>query len=304
MTILPPSPGEPRRPFGARDTGDAWVEAPTGEKYWGRYGAAGLLAYDADRGILMQHRVFWSHFGGTWALPGGARHEEESATEGALREAEEEAAVPDRAIRPRLASVLDLGFWSYTTIVGDVVVPFEPKIADWESTDLAWVPLDEVSERPLHPGFRDSWERLRALLPVRPTVIVDAANVVGSVPDGWWRDRAGAAERLIERLAELGERGIPAAALDLPEHTWFPRIVAVLEGQAKDAAADAPPGVEVARATGHGDDEIVAQARAAAQAGETVTVVTSDRELGERVQSVGGIVRGAGWLLDRFGGEH
>ncbi|WP_258222948.1 NUDIX domain-containing protein, partial [Microbacterium sp. HMWF026] len=91
MTIEPPAPGEPRRPHGPRDPGDAWVVAPTGEKYWGRFGAAGLLALDADRGVLLQHRVAWSHFGNTWALPGGARHQGESARDGALRESGEEA---------------------------------------------------------------------------------------------------------------------------------------------------------------------------------------------------------------------
>src|SRR5690606_4660163 len=75
VTIVPPSPGEPRRPHGPRDPGDAWVVAPTGERYWGRFGAAGLLALDADLGVLLQHRVAWSHFGDTWGLPGGARHE-------------------------------------------------------------------------------------------------------------------------------------------------------------------------------------------------------------------------------------
>ncbi|HWV57408.1 MAG TPA: NUDIX hydrolase, partial [Longimicrobiales bacterium] len=116
MTIEPPAPGEPRRPFGPRNPGDAWVVAPTGERYWGKYGAAGLLAIDPDRGVLLQHRVSWSHFGDTWALPGGARHEGESACDGALREAGEEAGVPAGAIRPRLLSVFDLGYWSYTTL--------------------------------------------------------------------------------------------------------------------------------------------------------------------------------------------
>ncbi|HEY1671416.1 MAG TPA: hypothetical protein VGG50_01775 [Streptosporangiaceae bacterium] len=48
------------------------------------------------------------------------------------------------------------------------------------------------------------------------TIIVDGANVVGSRPDGWWRDRAGAAVRLHDNLAKLAERGhhgIPAAEL-------------------------------------------------------------------------------------------
>ena len=74
VTIEPPAPGEPRHPLGPRNPGDAWVVAPTGERYWGRFGAAGLLAIDPEHGVLLQHRVSWSHFGDTWALPGGARH--------------------------------------------------------------------------------------------------------------------------------------------------------------------------------------------------------------------------------------
>lgn len=296
MTIEPPVPGEPRRPFGPRDPGDAWVVAPTGERYWGRFGAAGLLALDEERGVLLQHRVSWSHFGDTWALPGGARHEGESACDGALREAAEEAGVPDAAIRPRLLSVLDLGYWSYTTLVGDVAVPFEPTISDPESRELAWVPVDEVTRHPLHPGFAPSWERLRGILNVRPAVIVDAANVVGSVPDGWWRDRAGAASRLLSRVEMLAAAGVPAAALGLTEDTWYPEWVAVLEGQAR-AAGDAG-GVEVVRAEASGDDAVVREARRLVVSGRTVIVVTSDRGLAERVTDAGADVRGTRWLLD------
>jgi len=296
VTIEPPAPGEPRRPFGPRDPGDAWVVAPTGERYWGRFGAAGLLALDRERGVLLQHRVSWSHFGDTWGLPGGARHEGESARDGAVREAAEEAGVPDAAIRPRLLSVLDLGYWSYATLIGDVVVPFEPVISDPESRELAWVPVDDVPRHPLHPGFEASWPSLRALLDLRPAVIVDAANVVGSVPDGWWRDRAGVATGLVAGVAALGHAGIAAAELDLPADTWFPEWVVVLEGEAR-AAGDAP-GVEVVRAEASGDDTIVEQARRLVAAGRLVTVVTSDRALRERVTDAGAIACGTRWLRD------
>lgn len=164
MTIVPPGPGEPRRPEGPRDPGDAWVIADSGERYWGRFGAAGLLAVDAERGILLQHRVSWSHFGGTWGLPGGALHEGEAAVDGALREAREEAGVPEGAVAVRFVSVLDLTIWSYTTVVADVVTPFEPVISDPESVALEWVPSDEVAQRPLHPGFANAWPGLRARL--------------------------------------------------------------------------------------------------------------------------------------------
>jgi len=271
--------------------------APTGERYWGRFGAAGLLALDAERGVLLQHRVSWSHFGDTWALPGGARHEGESACDGALREAAEEAGVPRAAIRPRLLSVLELGYWSYTTVIGDVVTSFEPTISDPESHELAWVPVAGVEARPLHPGFAASWERLRGVLGIRPAVVVDVANVMGSVPDGWWRDRAGAANRLIARIAALSASGVPAEVLGLPENTWYPEWVAVVEGQARRAGADTV-GLEVVGAPASGDDTIAAEAARLVAGGRAVTVVTSDRELAGRVTDAGAAVRGARWLLD------
>ncbi|MBZ4486784.1 NUDIX hydrolase [Microbacterium sp. cx-55] len=324
MTILPPESGEPRRPQGPRDPGDAWVEAPSGERYWGRFGAAGLLALDPELGVLLQHRVAWSHHGGTWALPGGARHEGESATDAAIREATEEAGVPDGSVRPRLLGVLDLGYWSYTTLVADVVVPFEPVISDPESLALAWVPVAEIDGYPLHPGFASSWAGLRRLLDVRPLVIVDAANVVGSVPDGWWRDRAGATARLIERIALLADAGVPAAALGLEAAHWFPEFVVVREGAARGASAERGAGtargagagaaeaggsladgaerisdaVRAVDAPGAGDDEIVAQVVRATASGYRVTVVTSDRELSARSTAAGADVRSAGWLLN------
>lgn len=297
MTIVPPVPGEPRRPEGPRDPGDAWVEGPGGERYWGRFGAAGLLAVDPERGILLQHRVSWSHFGGTWGLPGGALHQGESALDGALREAQEEAGIPDGAVRPRFASVLDVGVWSYTTVLADVVVPFDPVISDPESVALEWVRLDDVSGRPLHPGFAAAWPMLRSLLTARPVLVVDGANVVGSVPDGWWRDRAGAAARFRSRVAEVA---VPAEEFGLGATMWFPRVVLVVEGQAR-ALEPADDGVTVVRAEAEGDDAIVAEVSRRAVDGEIVLVVTSDRELQRRVQEVGAAqVRSAGWLLDLF----
>ncbi|MFB8894063.1 NUDIX domain-containing protein [Microbacterium plantarum] len=288
----------PRPPHGPRDPGDAWVVAPSGERYWGRFGAAGLLAIDPERGVLLQHRVSWSHFGDTWGLPGGARHAGESARDGALRESAEEAGVPADAVAPRFLSVLDVGVWTYGTLVADVTTPFHPVISDPESRELAWVPVDEVESFPLHPGFAASWPRLRGLLSLRPTVIVDVANVVGSVPDGWWRDRAGAAERLLAQVAALAERGMDAADLELPEDIWFPRVVAVVEGQARDVTA--PAGVELARAPAAGDDAIVEATTAAVAAGERVSVVTSDRELRARVEAVGARAVSTSWLRDRL----
>lgn len=292
MTVVPPAAGEPRRPQGPLNPGDAWVVADTGEKYWGRFGAAGLLAYDPARGVLLQHRVAWSHFGGTWGLPGGALHEGESALVGAVREAQEEAGVPDGAVRPRFTSVLDLSIWSYTTVVADVVVPFDPVISDPESVALEWVPVGQVDELPLHPGFGASWPLLRSLLEVRPALVVDGANVVGSVPDGWWKDRAGAAARLRDRLSGLA---VPGEDLGLVATTWFPEVSLVVEGQARSLADD--DGIVVVRADASGDDAIVAEAERLISLGRAVAVVTSDRGLRARAVEIGADVQSAGWLL-------
>lgn len=156
-------PVEPRRPLGPRDPGDAWVEGDRG-KFWGRFGSAGLLVHDPAKGVLLQHRALWSDQGGTWGLPGGALHQGEEAVHGALREAREEAAVPPESLRILFTSVFDVGYWSYTTVAAQVVEPFEPAISDPESLELAWVGIDRVSTKELHPGFAAAWPDLRSRL--------------------------------------------------------------------------------------------------------------------------------------------
>lgn len=168
MTHDPLSSTPPPLPTGAaRDPGDAWVEGENGQRYWGRFGAAGLLAWHPEAGILLQHRAVWSHHGGTWGLPGGARKQHESARDAAVREAYEEAGVPDDAVEPLFESLFDLGFWSYTTVAVRVVRLFAPIVADAESVALRWVPLDDVDALPLHPGFAASWPALRSQLPTQ-----------------------------------------------------------------------------------------------------------------------------------------
>ncbi|MGO9780559.1 MAG: hypothetical protein ACLPKE_11890 [Streptosporangiaceae bacterium] len=162
------------------------------------------------------------------------------------------------------------------------------------------------------------------------TLIVDGANVVGSRPDGWWRDRAGAAVRLYDELAGLAERGaagIPAAQLATGEDGEAPAdpgqggtgqaaqqdgpqtvaVVLVLEGAAKAAAARIAARtagasrdragdlgtVQVVSAPGSGDDEIVRLARS--RPGQRI-VVTSDRELRRRSVAAGARVAGPSWL--------
>lgn len=289
--------GLPRRPLGS---GDEWVDLPDGRRFWGRFGAAGLLVRSPD-GVLLQHRAGYSHFGGTWGLPGGARHEGESAVAAAAREAEEEAGVPGDDLRLHFSSRLDLGVWSYTTVAAHVERAFKPVIGDAESIDLRWVLVDEVDGLDLHPGFGEAWPALRALLRIEPVLLVDVANVMGSRPDGWWRDRPGAAARVLEGLSRLAATGVPAADLDLPGRRWWPRAVAVLEGAAK-SAPDAGH-VQVIRAEHDGDRAIVETVGSLPHP-EQVTVVTADRGLRDRVTDLGARILGPGrvWeLLDAAG---
>jgi len=115
-----------------------------------------------------------------------------------------------------------------------------------------------------------------------PLLVVDGANVVGSVPDGWWRDRAGAAVRLRDRLLSVTSGGLA----DLPGPV---EVVLVVEGKARDIPETA--GVRLERAAGSGDDAIVALV-AAAGPERQVVVVTADRGLRARVTPLGAEVRG------------
>lgn len=119
---------------------------------------------------------------------------------------------------------------------------------------------------------------------------MDAANVMGSRPNGWWRDRAGAAARLCEDISGA----VQAGRLPGP-------VTVVLEGQARAGVAERDEdGLRVVHAAGGGDDTIATVSADAAAAGSPVTVVTADRELRARVIAAGCDVAGPRWLLDRL----
>ena len=118
-------------------------------------------------------------------------------------------------------------------------------------------------------------------------LLVDAANVVGSRPTGWWKDRAGAAERFVEQV----RASTNAERLTGP-------VIVVLEGQARRGVGEGvADGVEVVHAAGEGDDTL---ADIAAANPGPLTLVTADRQLAERVRRSGVEVVSPTWLLDRL----
>ena len=117
-------------------------------------------------------------------------------------------------------------------------------------------------------------------------LVIDAANVIGSRPTGWWRDRAGATRGFLERLRAT----VNAGRLDPP-------VTVVLEGRARAGADESDvDGVEVVHAPGEGDDTIAA----IAEAHFGVVVVTADRRLADRVRATDAEVVGPSWLLDQL----
>ena len=119
---------------------------------------------------------------------------------------------------------------------------------------------------------------------------MDGANVVGSVPDGWWHDRARAAARL---HAELTRTHLP-----------FDEVVLVLEGKAQAGVpAGTVAGVTTVHAPGSGDDEIVARCRDHASIGALVTVASADRGLLSRLAPLGVITLSPRAFRAQQGGE-
>jgi 8-oxo-dGTP diphosphatase len=302
--------------------GNGWTSCSRGHRHWGRFGAAGLLAFapaDGQTCVLLQRRSWWGNHGGSWGPPGGARDSHESAVTAALREAEEECAMPPDAVSVLGILLDDHGGWSYQTVIASAPRPFPVRPASSETSQAAWVAAHDVPALDLHPGFAESWPLLReALQPL--TIIVDAANVMGSRPDGWWRDRAGAARRLRDQLGELATDGVASLpdSIDAPAlERWFPDIVLVVEGAARSVAAahaGGPPGsersgapggepgpgggrVRVVAAPGSGDDTITA---VAGELDGRRLVVTADRQLRERCMAAGASVTGPRWLLSQL----
>ena len=163
-----------------RGDGDGWVLSDDGAHFWGRHGAAGLLlrAPDPDGGaaVLLQHRAPWSHQGGTWGLPGGARDSHETVEEAAVREANEEAGLTaDRlTVRTTVVTAEVSGAegtsWTYTTVIADAPEQLAT-VPNRESAELRWVAEEQVADLPLHPGFAASWAQLRTVTASIPLLV-------------------------------------------------------------------------------------------------------------------------------------
>jgi uncharacterized protein YaiI (UPF0178 family) len=114
------------------------------------------------------------------------------------------------------------------------------------------------------------------------TWFIDAMNVIGSRPDGWWRDREGAVRRFVAEVTDWAEEPV-TVVLDFGPDDLLGEAGAVTVVRAQRRGRDAA------------DDEIVARV----QEGDLVT--TSDANLVARVRARGAQVEGAGTFLRRLG---
>jgi len=115
-------------------------------------------------------------------------------------------------------------------------------------------------------------------------LIVDGANVVGATPNGWWRDRAGAAVKLHHRL--------------LVADTSYDEIFLILEGKAKAGVPKGRDGhLHTIHAPRDGDSEILSQTKQALAGGSRVVVITADRALQSQVEYAGAQTMSPSWLL-------
>lgn len=150
-----------------KHTGDGWVECRCGRTHWGKAGAAGLMLMRFDSNgkvseIVLQHRALWSAEGGTWGTPGGAIDLGETPTEGALREAKEEANINKDQIVVLDSITRDHKDWSFTTVLAmekhnETVIP---QLVDQESLDVKWVKVDEIPNIELLSAFKREFSEL------------------------------------------------------------------------------------------------------------------------------------------------
>lgn len=162
-----PGDARSRRTAPTQHDGNGWVDCDCGARHWGRHGAAGLLVVrPGPRGpqVLMQLRSSWTHQGGTWGLPGGARDSHETASEAARREATEETGLDTSQVVDLAERRVDHGSWSYTTVVALAEPGTSAWVANRESEAVEWIDLADVGALPLHPALALDWPALREVV--------------------------------------------------------------------------------------------------------------------------------------------
>lgn len=147
-----PLPGQQARPLS-----DRWMICAAGHRHWGAFGAAGMLLSTAGEGEglhLLIRRAGWVHEGGTWSIPGGARHGDETPEQAAERETVEEIGpLPDFAILGVVAEDCG-GGWVFSTVRAAVAAPFSGRL-NAEVDAARWVRAGDLDGLVLHPGMRD-----------------------------------------------------------------------------------------------------------------------------------------------------
>jgi 8-oxo-dGTP diphosphatase len=135
------------------------------------HGAAGLVLVRPGRDghdeaeVLLQLRAGWTHQGGTWGLPGGARDSHEDVVAAALREAHEEVGVDAARVAVAGTSAgTDHGDWRYDYVVAWADRGLAVGALNDESDEVRWVGLGDVTALPLHPALAATWARLREWL--------------------------------------------------------------------------------------------------------------------------------------------
>ena len=120
--------------------------------------------------------------------------------------------------------------------------------------------------------------------------IIDAYNVLGARPDGWWRNRMGALARLLDDIAAWRPAGETVVVMidgwprtEVPERSWNGLDVRYAHRRGPDGADNAI--IEMVRES---DDP------------SAMTVVTSDARLRSQVLELGAAVEGAGTFRERL----
>lgn len=150
--------------------GNGWVRCRCGHRHWGLHGAAGLVvlrpgAANGPTELLLQLRAAWTHLGGTWGLPGGARDSHEDAVGAALREAHEEVGIDPAQVTVAGSTVgTDHGDWCYVYVLARAERTLAARVVNDESEEVRWVPLDAVADLPLHPALAAAWPGLQGRL--------------------------------------------------------------------------------------------------------------------------------------------